>query len=234
MDLLLAAFGLASLGTAASLVAASAGEAFGRPHWVRRGRAGALAAFGLLMFTLTAAGVMSDDDRPSDDTWIAMAFFVIGLVCCGASVGVVRGKFWTTMQLPPPEPPDVPFAGPRDPARVGVRAAPRSALWSTSRYIGRPLRVTAGSTVLMLGAGGLAMVAASRESAAGVTACSLAIILIAVASGFRNPLGSVPAFAGVILAYVGALGGWLSGAVPLLTIATLVLVLEVYWRRDDE
>lgn len=63
MDLLLAAFGLASLGAAASLVAASAGEAFGRSHWVHRGRAGALAAFGLLMFTLTAAGVMSDDDR---------------------------------------------------------------------------------------------------------------------------------------------------------------------------
>lgn len=185
------------------------------------------------MFTLTAAGVMADDDRPADDTWIAVAFFAIGLACCAASIEVVRGKIWTRMEMSPPEP-EAASAGPRDPARVGVRAAARSPLWSATRYLGRPLRVKAGSTLLLLGAGGLGMVAASRESTAGIAACGLAIILIAVAGGFRNPLGAVPALTGVVLVYVGALGSWLSGVVPLLTFATLALVLEVYWRRDEE
>jgi hypothetical protein len=208
-DLLLVVFAYAALHGAGGKLTMQAGEALEKALLVRVGRAVLLGALALVLATLLV-GLVVDVDVSGPAGTVAVLVAGAAVVALGAmAVAVARDRFWRAPEFPEPLP---------EPLRIkpigpgGAHAAPSTPLWTVRRYAGRPRWVVGGVVVMVAGALGLA----------------------AIAVGLRNPLGVPLAWAGTILAWSGGLAGWLGEGIGVASLFTLLLVFEVFWRRDDE
>lgn len=117
----------------------------------------------------------------------------------------------------------------------GRRSVRRQPLWSVSRYRGRPGRVHLGWGVLSALAGVLGAVAALDGRNVDAILCAVSAGTFVVSVGIRNPLGAIPALLGTVVVCLAGFTGVLSELAPMAAVAaSILIVFQIYWRRDNE
>ncbi|MEO9322557.1 hypothetical protein ABFT23_03650 [Nocardioides sp. C4-1] len=118
---------------------------------------------------------------------------------------------------------------------AGRRSEVRARSWSVARYRRRPNRVYAALAGLCLTGVCLAGVALVHGRLLGALACVVGVALFVAALGLRGPFGVLPGIAGTVVVFQAGLFGRFADLAGILIVVTSVLVvLDLYGRRDDE